>query len=446
MKRPDAIIIGAGAAALAAGAALAEAGRSILILEARSRIGGRIYTVRDPAFQLPVELGAEFVHGRPEATWKLIRAAGLAAEDVPFESWERRNGRLVHATDFSKEMEKVMGGLARVGRRDMSFAQYLRERCGGRKLAHARHLATMFVEGFDAADTGRISAKSLAKEQEGLGVLDEEPQFRLREGYGALVHYLQSRLKAPRATIRLGQVVTDVNWQRGEVEVKCETHRGTREYRAPRAIVTLPVGLLQLEPDAKGAVRFMSDLPRKRQAALQLGAGPVVKVVCKFKEPFWENASKVKSAGDPKELKDAGFFHGPDAAFPTWWTALPRRLSVLTGWSGGPKAEALSGRGRAAIIDEAVESLAHIFGMRRSAISRLLEDVYLLDWPADPLARGAYSYEMVGPQGARARLAKPVEDTLFFAGEATDTSGQASTVAGALASGERAAREVLKSM
>jgi monoamine oxidase len=79
-------------------------------------------------------------------------------------------------------------------------------------------------------------------------------------------------------------------------------------------------------------------------------------------------------------------------------------------------------------------------------ISRLLEDVHLHDWLADLLARGAYSYEMVGSQGARARLAKPVESTLFFAGEATDTSGQASTVAGALASGQRAAREVLRSM
>src|SRR5262249_41468550 len=157
-----------------------------------------------------------FVHGRPEATWKLIRAAGLAAEDVPFESWERRNGRLVHATDFSEEMEKVMGGLARIGRRDMSFAEYLRDRCGGKKLAHPRRLATMCVEGFDAADTERISAKALAKEQEGLGDLDEEPQFRLREGYGALVKFLRSRLKGPAAKFRLGQLVTGVNWQRGE--------------------------------------------------------------------------------------------------------------------------------------------------------------------------------------------------------------------------------------
>jgi monoamine oxidase len=121
-------------------------------------------------------------------------------------------------------------------------------------------------------------------------------------------------------------------------------------------------------------------------------------------------------------------------------------LSVLTGWSGGPKAQNLSGLSRNAILAAAIESLTQVFGLRRTAIQKLLEHAYLHDWPADPLSRGAYSYETVGSRGARARLAKAVENTLFFAGEATDTSGQASTVAGALASGRRAARELLQSM
>src|SRR5262249_30259894 len=161
--------------------------------------------------------------------------------------------------------------------------------------------------------------------------------------------------------------------------------------------------------------RFSPDVPHKHQAAGQLGAGPVVKVICKFHEPFWESSSTVKPAGSANELKDAGFFHDPEAAFPTWWTALPLRLSVLTGWSGGPKAAALSGRAEASILARAIESLAQIFGTRRTMVSKLLTHVHLHDWPADPLARGAYSYELVGGQQARARLARPVQDTLFFA-------------------------------
>src|SRR5262249_54243195 len=108
IKRPDVIIVGAGAAGLAAAAALSHGGCSVLVLEARSRIGGRIFTLRDRAFEMPLELGAEFIHGTPTATWELVRDARLVPLDVPFQSWERRNGRLVHATGFSREMTKVM--------------------------------------------------------------------------------------------------------------------------------------------------------------------------------------------------------------------------------------------------------------------------------------------------------------------------------------------------
>ena len=114
MKRPDVIILGAGAAGLMAAKALSAAGRSVLILEARDRIGGRILTIRDPAYHAPVELGAEFIHGRPDVTWRLVREANLTAIDLPFDHRQRRSGHLTHL-DFSAEMQKVMGGLAHLG-------------------------------------------------------------------------------------------------------------------------------------------------------------------------------------------------------------------------------------------------------------------------------------------------------------------------------------------
>ncbi len=120
----------------------------------------------------------------------------------------------------------------------------------------------------------------------------------------------------------------------------------------------------------------------------------------------------------------------------------PLRLPMLTAWAGGPRALALAGLTKPALKRAAVESLGEIFGRRASKILVLLEGFHAYDWASDPLSRGAYSYVTVG--GARAgRLARPIEKTLFFAGEATDTSGQASTVAGALASGQRAAKELL---
>ena len=108
MKDPDVIILGAGAAGLAAAQVLSAKGYSILILEARDRIGGRILTLRDPAFGAPVELGAEFIHGRPEVTWKMVREANLKVFDLPFEHWVRRAGHLAHLEDFEMELGKVM--------------------------------------------------------------------------------------------------------------------------------------------------------------------------------------------------------------------------------------------------------------------------------------------------------------------------------------------------
>jgi monoamine oxidase len=124
------------------------------------------------------------------------------------------------------------------------------------------------------------------------------------------------------------------------------------------------------------------------------------------------------------------------------WTTLPSRMPWLTAWVGGPKAAALCVRGEAAIIGRALDSLESLFGTAVDARS-LLEAAHVHDWQADPFARGAYSYVTVGGSGAHDVLAEPLEDTLFFAGEAADTSGQSATVAGALASGKRAATEVL---
>jgi phytoene dehydrogenase-like protein len=158
----DVVIIGAGATGLAAARILTAAGRSVLIVEARNRIGGRIHTLHDPKLNGPIELGAEFVHGRPEVTWQLIRQAGLKALDLPFDHKRLVHGRLADMPHINSELKKVMAGLAHLGRHDRSFAQYLREERSTRSTPDARKFATMFVEGFDAADPERISAKALA--------------------------------------------------------------------------------------------------------------------------------------------------------------------------------------------------------------------------------------------------------------------------------------------
>jgi monoamine oxidase len=429
--RADVVIVGGGAAGLSAARVLADAGRSVLILEARNRLGGRIFTIPDERLKTPIELGAEFVHGRPPATWRLIRESGLTALDLPFAHKRYQHGRLVDLPDIDTELNKVMSGLAHLGRHDKSFAQYLNDR-SSKSSPDARRFAISFVEGFDAADPRRISAQSIAAEHEGIGDVEHETQFRLLDGYGALIDFLRRQLDPKRVKIRLGFAVSEICWEKSKVEIR--SAGGRDAVRGTRALITLPLGVLQIPPEMRGAVRFDPDIVQWRATSILLASGPVVKMILRFRQPFWE---------DDKALRDAAFLHNPNAPFPTFWTMRPLRVPLIVAWAGGPKAAALAGFSRRDLLKAAVDSLAEMVKHRPRALGGLIDRFHVHDWGSDSHSRGAYSYVTVGGMGARAKLVKPIENTLFFAGEALDTSGQASTVGGALASGQHAAEQLL---
>ena len=119
------------------------------------------------------------------------------------------------------------------------------------------------------------------------------------------------------------------------------------------------------------------------------------------------------------------------------------RAPILTAWAGGHAADRLLAEGAPA--ERALDSLATAFGLKRREIDRLVDSAHMHDWQADPFSRGAYSYAAVGGKNAHTALGRPISSTLFFAGEAT-SGDQTGTVAGAIASGKRAAREVLRSL
>jgi monoamine oxidase len=161
----------------------------------------------------------------------------------------------------------------------------------------------------------------------------------------------------------------------------------------------------------------------------------VIKVVMHFRKPFWEEV-------DDGRYRNASFFRAPGAPFRTFWSSVPLRGSLLNAWAGGSNAQRLSGRNEAELTSAALDSLQSMFG-KKVKVRAMLERAYLHDWQADTFSRGAYSYVIAGGTGARKALATPVKNTLFFAGEAADTAGESGTVAGALQSGLRAARQVL---
>ena len=130
--------------------------------------------------------------------------------------------------------------------------------------------------------------------------------------------------------------------------------------------------------------------------------------------------------------------------FPTWWTALPDKWPIITGWAPFHCGERLSGQSVAFVIEKGLETLGKLLTIGRRELEDLLEASYTHDWQTDPFSRGAYSYVKVGGDSAQSVLAAPLSNNLFFAGEATDTSGHHGTVHGAIASGKRAAAEILK--
>lgn len=437
MARPefDALILGAGAAGLAAAAELARAGRSALVLEARERVGGRIWSHHEPALPVPVELGAEFIHGRADATISLLQKAGAAAVDAARAHWTLRDSKLEPAERLFSEIRAAIRATKVLEKKDLSFEVFLERHLRPALSDAACKFARMLLEGFDAADPRRASARAIVEEWGG-GSSADAPHFRPLGGYGKLLTALASELNGSEVRVQLRTAVRAVRWKRRSVEMTGTFLGQPFRAAATRAIVTLPLGVLQLRASAPGAVRFTPALREKRATLRQLAPGPVLKVVLRFRRAFWEEL-------DQGRYREAAFFRAPDAAFPTFWTALPVRAPLLVAWTAGPKADRLSGADQPEIIRQALESLTSVFG-RAAGVEAALTGAWVHDWQSDPFARGAYSYVTVGGDKAREMLAKPLRETLFFAGEATDVGDEAGTVAGALQSGVRAARALLR--
>src|SRR3569833_3171677 len=436
----DVVIIGAGAAGLAAARALVESGRSVLILEARDRIGGRSWTRHEADTGTPVELGAEFIHGHAPHTLHLLHEAGRAALDTGGEHWTLQHGKLQRRTeDLFGEVQRAMKAANVLGKPDIPFQQFLDQGNRYGLSREATELARRFVQGFNAADPARVSAQSIAEEWASGGMLDS-PQSRPLGGYSSVLRVLGGKLDRSPVHVQLQTVVETVQWRQGTVEVEGMFADQPFRALAPKAIVTVPVGVLQLARGASGAIHFSPALEDKRAALAGILSGPVLKVVLRFRNAFWEEL-------EGGRYRDASFFYSLETTFPTFWTSKPLRSPFINAWLGGPPAALLSDKSDAQIVQEALKSLEGMFGGHLPAAKAQLEAAFVHSWRRDPFARGAYSYVGVGHNDtARRSLAAPLQNTLFIAGEATDTEGEAATVTGALQSGLRAAREKNKSM
>ena len=181
----DTLIVGAGAAGLAATATLSQAGQSVCLLEARDRIGGRILTLHEPGIAVPIDLGAEFVHGAAPSTLRWLRRSNTALIDTVQSRWMISNGKLQPTEDLFDEMKT---GLDRVRRprKDLPFSEFLEGAARSKLSPRARQLARTLVEGFDAADVTRVSTLETLDEWSGSSAADA-PTFRPLGGYASLL-------------------------------------------------------------------------------------------------------------------------------------------------------------------------------------------------------------------------------------------------------------------
>jgi monoamine oxidase len=408
-------------------------------------VGGRVLTARIPvadAAPVVVELGAEFVHGLPEESWTLLHAAALATFELGGEPMRSANGRPVPAYHEDASSGFVLERMlkwadSKLEGRDVTFTEFLR--LADIEGAQAKR-AIRYIEGFNAAESDRISVASLVRQQRAEDAIQADRLFRLTDGYDRLPEYLKTQCEQAGGRVLLRCRVRRMEWRRNSVHVQGsgdgdETCAFSVHARA--AVVTVPLGVLQA-----GSINFAPEPEPVLVQAARMVMGSALRVTLTFESAFWRQ--------DPA-LADLGFLFSDEELPGVWWTATPHAAPTITGWSGGVRnVAAVMSRAESQADADAMtrvhlHALAKLLGRDVHSLQRLLVSGSWHNWDADEFSRGAYSYVPMGAIDASEQMAQPLADTLFFAGEHTDTSGHWGTVHGALRSGLRAAGQLQRS-
>lgn len=404
----DVAIIGAGAAGLGAAHALKGSGLSFVVLEARDRVGGRGHTIM-AAPDITFDLGCGWLHSADKNS--LVPIAETLGFDVDrtLPPWrERAVNEVFPEQERHHFFDAIEAFYDRVEAAARSGHDSPADRClePGNRWNPMIDAISTYVNGCELA---QVSILDLDAYQ------DTEINWRIRRGYGALMAAYGAELP-----LALNCVVALID--HAGKRVRIETSQGT--LNADRVIVTVPTNLI-----ADEAIRFSPALPDKVAAAAGLPLGLDNKVMLRL--------------NDPADLPKDGNLRGA-----TMRTAMggyhlrPFGQPCIEGFFGGSFARQLEDAGDGALAAQAISEIADLLG---NDYRRKLTPLAESRWAHDPFARGAYSHALPGHAGQRAVLAAPVDNRLFFAGEATSPKFF-STAHGARDSGERAAKEVMKAL
>jgi len=404
----DVLIIGAGAAGLAAAQKLRHAGKSVIVLEARDRIGGRVHTRRERGV---VEAGAEFVHGEHAATWEIIKALNLQTHEWRAGASSARvystgDGVRPDSAALLADMRKAGEGLYSYAGTEESVADFMRAKLPSEE---ALFFALRHIGDLEGADADLISAPSLAAE--GMLATNGPRNFWIADGYDRVMGAL-----AKASDIRLGHQVSKIEWEEGRV---IATGTNGAAFRAARLVITVPIGVLRAR-----SIAFTPELPPLFQESVgKIGFGNNTKLI------LW-----MKGAVDDFGMLDTNGFFGH------FWPRLFGAEPVIVGYSGGSRADALAAMSEKDAVEAGINELAGAFG---NSIKDQIAAARHFTWSDDPLALGSYSYSPIGIGSARADISAPIGKTIYYAGEATNAHGHTATVHGAIEAGRDAAAAVL---
>ena len=285
----DVLIVGAGAAGLLAALELVLVGKKIAIIEASGRIGGRIHTVQDQRFEMPIESGAEFVHGKLPITFELFKKANIEEGKVKGDIWRHQNGQLFKEKEFISDYNEVVKKLNEL-KEDISVAEFLNNHFPGPDKEETRNALQNYVEGYYAATTTTASSFALRDELQN----SDAEQYRPKNGYHTLLKYLHNELKQKGAAIFLSAPASNINWKKDSVEVIA----GEEAWFAKKVLITVSLGILKSD-----VIRFTPALPQKIESAKALGFGNVIKIILQFDAVFWKD----KNVTGGKDLSKLGF-------------------------------------------------------------------------------------------------------------------------------------------
>jgi monoamine oxidase len=409
MKKETILIIGAGISGLILARELSD-DYDVIIIEATAKAGGRIASTLLPGFPGIIEGGAEFVHGKLKYTLQLLKEAGINYVEVEGKFYNKTDTGLQEQKEMIPGWDKLLKKMKQVST-DTTLDNFLQEHFSGNEYKELRQHAAVFAEGFDVADTKKVSMQALYDEWSH----EEDTNYRIPGGYATLIDYLMELCLQKNCRFIFDQPVKQIDWKKNAITVIAADEK---KYTANKTIVTIPLHALQ-HPGSPAAISFTPSLPGIITAANDIGFGAVIKIICLFKEPLWP--------------ADTGFIFSEEI-IPTWWTQLPEESALLTGWIGGPKASSLSSESDETIFEKAVTSLSNIFNISPAEINKLILQHKIFNWQKNVFAMGGYSYATTQSGTARKLLNTPVDDTIFFCGEGLYDGKNPGTVEASIAS------------